>query len=749
MSKKNRKGKSSTSPTPLTIKIFRAFEAEKPGTPFTWKKIIKKFSKKYSKDQVVDGLTKLLEQGRLDQWKDNRLVISQTQGNKKAAKKVGGPAGSLTGKQYQGVVDMNAAGDAYVVCDDLEGDVFVSQYNLMMATDGDVVKVSIIRKRKNGRKEGEVVEIVKRKRDQFIGTVLMNKDFAFLKTDHFIPFDLYISSKHLNGVKNGQKAIARVLEWPTKEGDSPRGEIIDVLSGANLTDIEMKSILIESGFNLEFPEEVMKESEAIKEEITAEEVGKREDMRDVLTFTIDPDNAKDFDDALSFQVLENGNYEIGVHIADVSHYVTPGTALDEEAQERTTSVYLVDRVLPMLPEKISNKVCSLRPNEEKLTFSSIFEMDDKAKVVNVRFGKTVIESDKRFTYDEAQEIIEGKKDETFSTPILIVDKLAKILRAQRYKEGSIAFNSQEVKFKLDETGKPIGITIKVMKDANQLIEDFMLLANRYVAKYLSKLKHGKQPLPSVYRIHDTPDMEKLQVFADFARKFGHVVKFTDPEQIADVLNNLMGKINGKPEQAVLEQLAIRSMAKAIYTTDNIGHYGLGFEFYTHFTSPIRRYPDVLVHRILHESQINDKELYHKAVLEDLLKHSSNMERSAMKAERESTKYKQVEYMSDKIGEEFDGVITGVIARGIFVEISEAKCEGMINVRDLNMYDAVFNDAELSIEDPITETKFQMGEPIRVKVIATDLDRRTIDLGLAEEVNKPKEEKPKKSRKKKA
>jgi len=631
----------------------------------------------------------------------------------------------------EGTLDMTKYGYAFVVSKDSEHDVFVSSPRLNRALHGDTVKVAITKVRPSGKLDGEVVEIVKRANTQFFGTVHVSQKFAFLIPDRRnMLHDIFIPLDKLGEAKHGDKALAVITHWPV-QSKSPAGEIVEVIGVSGKNDIEMKSILIENGFPLNFSEEALSESEAIPETIPGEEIKNRRDFRGITTFTIDPDDAKDFDDALSLQPLPNGNWEVGVHIADVSHYVKPGSPLDKDAIARATSVYLVDRVLPMLPEKLSNKVCSLRPDEDKLCFSTVFEMDHKAKVLNVWYGKTIIRSQKRFTYKEAQQGLDSGKG-IFAEELRTLNTLATQLRAERLKHGSIPFETVEVKFKLDENGKPLAIVLKELTETNRLIEDFMLLSNKYVGKYVSRLRHGKQPVPFVYRIHDKPDLVKLGLFSQFVKNFGYQIKFSEPGEIADQLKRLVSLVRGKKEQNVIEQLAIRSMAKAAYSTNNIGHFGLAFEHYSHFTSPIRRYPDVLAHRILQQCLTDDREtLYHKEDLEQLCLHSSERERAAMESERESVKYKQVEFMSDKVGQEYDGIISGVVYKGIFVEITETKCEGFVNVKNLGESDFSFDETNYCLTDMDEGFSYRLGDTIRVRVIETNLENRTIDLERVE------------------
>ncbi|HLP20239.1 MAG TPA: ribonuclease R, partial [Chitinophagales bacterium] len=573
------------------------------------------------------------------------------------------------------------------------------------------------------------MEIIKHSQDSFTGRLDVLEKFAFFVADERkMNTDIFVPLTALNGGKHNDRVIVRVLDW-NKDGKKPIGEVVEILTGQPSSDLDMKMILIANGFSIDFPSACYKELEKYTDTIPPQEAQSRVDFRDILTFTIDPEDAKDFDDAISVRTLDNGNYEIGVHIADVSHYVKEGSQLDIEAEKRATSVYLPDRVCPMLPEKLSNVLCSLRPNEDKLTFATIFEFDKKFNVVNYSIAKTIIHSRRRFTYEEAQQRIEtGQGD--YAEELLLLNTISKDIRAKRFKKGAIAFEKPEVRFKLDETGKPIGIVLKVRKDSNLLVEDFMLLANETVAKFGSKVSKGKRPQPFVYRIHDKPDPMKLEMFSTVAARFGYNINFDDPRQAAEIFNTLLKKIEGKPEQNALETLAIRSMAKAEYTTGNIGHYGLAMEYYTHFTSPIRRYPDVLVHRLLDNilKERNDL-IIDKDELESRCKNSSLMERKAMDAEREAVKYKQIEYLQDKIGGVFEGVITGVIARGIFVEMTDNKCEGMVSTEMMGDEDFTFEDKMVRLVGNRSRKKYQLGDKVKVKILSADIILRRIDLGL--------------------
>jgi ribonuclease R len=623
----------------------------------------------------------------------------------------------------KGTLDITRSGMGYVIAEGREKDVLVRPQDFNKAMHGDTVRVKI--KDSNGKRaEGVIEEVVERKQIEFIGNIEVRENFAFFKPDSqkAMP-DFYVSLKNLNGAKNNDRVVVKFIEWEKGE-KKPEGEVVSVLEAKNAGDMAMKEIIIQNGFSLEFPKAVLEEAHNLDGIITEDELRKRRDYRDVLTFTIDPADAKDFDDALSLRKLSDNDFEVGVHIADVSHFVTPGTAMDEEGYIRATSVYLPDRVNPMLPEKISNELCSLRPNEDKFSFSVIFKINSKGKVKDYWLGKTFIHSNHRFTYDEVQQIIESGNGE-YSEEITILNSMAKNFRKERFKNGAINFSSTEVKFKLDETGKPLGIIVKESKESHQLIEEFMLLANRTVAAHVSKIKVNKKPIPFPYRIHDTPDEEKLKPFVAFARKFGYKFDMKDPEAIAKSFNQLMLDVHGKPEQHVLEQLGIRTMAKAIYTEKNIGHYGLGFENYCHFTSPIRRYPDVMVHRILHE--ILENNLLPDKKMEEKCKHCSERERAAMEAERAGNKYKQVEYMMDKLGEDMDGVISGVSSFGFWVETVNEKCEGLVNVKDLSDYDDFrHDDADYALVGMRTGKKFRMGDKVRIKLVAANLEKRQLD-----------------------
>jgi ribonuclease R len=614
----------------------------------------------------------------------------------------------------------------------LEEDVLIKEADLKHALDGDRVRIMVYPvKGSTGRLEGKVLEIVSRSRDEFVGRVEISPRFAFVVPDFKkMHYDIFVHRGDLGGAEHNQKVVVKLSDW-REDDKNPTGKVTRVLGKAGEHEVEIHSIMAEFGLPFEYPKEVEDEANLIPEEISQEEIKNRRDMRDIPTFTIDPADAKDFDDAISYRVLENGNLEIGVHIADVTHYVKPKTKLEKEAYERATSVYLVDRTIPMLPERLSNGLCSLRPNEDKLTFSCVFEMDENADVLNTWIGRTVTHSDRRFAYEEGQENID-KQEGDFYQELTLLNDLAKKLRKRRFDKGAVNFETVEVKFKLDEKGKPLGLFVKERKDIHKLIEEFMLLANRTVAEFVFNKNKGKDTF--VYRIHDHPDAERLETFANFAKKFGHEMKIGEGTRISMALNKLMDEIMGKPEQNVLEQLAIRSMAKAKYTTEAKGHFGLAFQHYTHFTSPIRRYPDMMVHRLL-QHYLDGGKSPEAETWEDKCLHSSEREKRAADSERASIKYKQVEFMSLAEEKDYDGIVTGVTEWGVFVEITETKCEGMIRVQDMKDDYYQFDEKNMRLIGTRNKKMITLGEKVMVRVVATDIDRRTIDLEFAD--NEPR------------
>ncbi len=633
------------------------------------------------------------------------------------------------GGTVTGMMELNSKGYGQVSSEELEEPVFVSAANMNHALDGDKVRIRLYARRKRSNPEAEVIEVLERAKTTFVGTIEISQFSAFLVPNKKTPFDLFIPKDKLMGAKHGQKAIARIMDWPER-ARNPFAEIIDVLGDAGNNNTEMHAILAEFGLPYQYPEAVNQAAEKIPVAISEEEIKLRRDFRKVPTFTIDPVDAKDFDDALSIQKLENGFWEIGVHIADVTHYVKPESLLEDEAYNRATSVYLVDRVVPMLPEKLSNGVCSLRPHEDKLCFSAVFQLDDQCAIHDQWFGRTVIYSDRRFTYEEAQQVIETGEGDMMEE-ILTFDRLAKKLREQRFAEGSIGFDRVEVKFDIDADGKPLSVFFKESKDSNKLIEEFMLLANKRVAEFIGKPDGKKKERTFVYRIHDKPDPEKLDSFNHFIKRFGYGIMTNNPKTVMESMNRLIENVNGKKEQNVIETLAIRTMAKAEYSTRNIGHYGLGFEFYSHFTSPIRRYPDMMVHRLL-ARYLEDGRSVQADQYEQMCRHSSDMENRAASAERSSIKYKQVEFMADKIGQQFKGVISGVKEWGIYVELDENKCEGMIPMFELTDDFYEFDEKNYCIIGRRMHKKYQLGDTIEVEIARANLERKQLDFRIVGE-----------------
>ncbi len=713
MPRRRRKEKKQPINTAFTTKILAVF-SKNPYQYFNYKQVSAKLdiTSREDKELVRKTIEEMLQ--------SNILVIGNRGKYKLNPIHLDADANIIEGR-----ISMKQTGKAYLISNNPESeDVFIAPNNTAHALNGDIVKVHLFPARRGRKPEGRIVEILKRDKEFFVGTIKESRNMSYFIPDNVnMPIDIMIPNQALHGAKSGQKVVAKITEW-SEHARNPFGEVTQVLGYPGDNTVEMYSILIDQNFNPVFSEQAEKEAAEIPTEIPEHEILARRDLRNVFTITIDPADAKDFDDAISFKKLENGHYQVGVHIADVSHYVKPNTAIEEEAYKRATSVYLVDRTIPMLPEKLSNNVCSLRPHEDKLCFSAVFEMDEIGKVHKQWIGKTVVNSDHRFNYEEVQQIIETKEG-LYKEEILMLDTIAKALRAERFSKGSINFASEEVKFILDENAKPIGVYIKENKDSNQLIEDFMLLANRKVAELIGKVPQGKEAKSFVYRIHDRPLDEKINKFNTFIGKLGYSLEFKSRKSLADSMNSLFDSVQGKGEQNMIETLAIRTMQRAVYSTDNIGHYGLAFRFYTHFTSPIRRYPDLMVHRLL-SRYMAGKPSVNKEELEAKCKHSSDMEQRATEAERNSVKYKQAEYLSDKIGQEFDGLISGVSKWGIWVALDETKSEGMVSVKSLVDDFYYYDEDNYRYVGQHTGKVYRLGDKVRIRVKNVDLAKKQMD-----------------------
>ena len=715
--KRTRHQKTNTLPKGLLQYRVRKLFKDNAGKQYTAREVIDKLKIDNRVDQVQHVLERFLKQGFLLHAKTGKYVIKKQERTKKKK------------KYFIGEVDMTKTGSAYIIIDELQHDVHISRKYMNTALHGDKVKIELFYGRKGTRYEGKIIEVVERANDQFIGTFKSYGKYSIVLIDRAKKdFEIFVESASAEDIKHNDKVIVEITEWRGKKSLVPWGKIVQSFGPNEDHEMEMNTILINNGFKIDFPVEVLKECEELSDEITEKDIRERKDFRDRICFTIDPFNARDFDDALSIKMLDDGFIEVGVHIADVTHFVKPGTALDKEAYDRSTSVYLVDRVCPMLPEKLSNELCSLRPNEDKFTFTALFVFDQNYKIQSKWFGKSLIHSKRRFTYEEAQEILESNNGD-YATELRKLNEIAHKLRKEKFANGAISFESDEVSFILDEDGSPLEIVKKDRKDAHMLVEDFMLLANKMVAKRIGKRSDNLQ-IPFVYRVHDHPDPDKLRDFSLFAKEIGFEMKVDSPEQVAASFNKLNAAARENEGLKMLEPLALRTMAKAVYSTDNIGHYGLSFDFYAHFTSPIRRYADVLVHRILYE---NLKKEYRvdKNKLEASCLHISSQERKAVDAERESIKFKQVEYIIGHIGEEFDGFISGIIERGIFVMLNESRIEGFVGFDSMDEFYMV-DESKLKITGRESGRQMKMGENVRVRIIDADLDKRQVEMELIEE-----------------
>lgn len=730
--KKKKKNQELTPSKPELWKRLLTFMANHPSEVLNYKDVAQRLQVHTvgMKRQISEVLREMGEQGALEVVSTGRYKFRQC------------------GSYITGTVELTAKGAAYIISDETDEDVFVPFSNLKHALNGDKVKVLVYARSRNRRPEGEVVEVLERKRGTFVGTVECSAGYAFLlPSGKQMPYDVFLPMERLHGAKDGDKVVVKLLSWPENQ-KNPVGEVIQVLGRPGDNDTEMNAIMAEYELPVKFPPAVERAADRIPLEIPAEEIKKRRDYREVTTFTIDPADAKDFDDALSIRELRTGLYEIGVHIADVSYYVKENTVLDKEAFARATSVYLVDRTIPMLPERLSNGVCSLRPDEDKLCFSVIFKMNANAEVLDQWFGRTVIRSNRRFAYEEAQAIIEGA-DGDCRQEILWLNDLAQKLRAERFKAGALDFEREEVKFYLDEKGHPTGVYFKRSKEANKLIEEFMLLANKKVAEFIGKTKPGKKAKTFVYRVHEQPLPEKLEDFNRFIAKFGYGVKTGSRKALTSSMNRLIGEVRDRPEQNLIQTLAIRTMAKAVYSTDNVGHYGLAFDYYTHFTSPIRRYPDVMVHRLL-QRYLDAGRSVNKEKYEEYCKHSSEMEQLAANAERASIKYKQVEFMADRLGQVYSGTISGVTQWGFYVELDDSKCEGLVSVTELIDDQYEFDEKNYCIIGRHHHKCYQLGDRVTVRVAKANLVARQLDYELVSDESstaKPKAAKKKASDKK--